>query len=152
MLEDAIRAKPYLATNTGNQRMQNPGRRIAVDILRKNLLGKAISAHVWTGTRRGSAKDLELPAEQQPPANIDWDLWVGPAAMQPYRDGIAPNKWRAWWDFGTAGLGDWGVHWLDQILWWTDEKYPTQVHSVGGRPVTASSWCWCTSRAKAGRA
>ena len=71
MLGEAIKAKPHLSTNTGNQRMQNPGRRIAVDILQKNLLGKAVSAHAWAGTRRGSAKDFEIPAAKQPPANID---------------------------------------------------------------------------------
>ena len=142
MLENAIKAKPYLATNTGNQRMQHPGRRIAVDILRKNLLGKAISAHVWTGTRRGSAKDLELPAAKQPPANIDWNLWLGAAQEQPYRDGIAPNKWRAWWDFGTAGLGDWGVHLLDIIMY----AYPELVSPVSVKcdaPRTAD-WFHCT--------
>lgn len=117
MLEDAIKAKPGLATNTGNQRMESKGRRIAVDILERGLLGKAIAGYCWANTRRGSATDIELPSAKQPPASIDWDLWLGPAEKQPYRDGIAPNKWRSWWDFGTAGLGDWGVHLLDIIMY-----------------------------------
>lgn len=142
MLESAVRNRPFLATNTGNQRMQNPGRRIAVDILEQNLLGPAVAAYVWTGTRRGSAKDLELPASKAPPANIDWDLWLGPAAEQPYRDGIAPNKWRAWWDFGTAGLGDWGVHLLDIIMY----AYPELTSPVSVRCDTprAADWYHCT--------
>lgn len=142
MLERAIQAKPHLATNTGNQRMQHPGRRIAVDILEKDLLGKAISAHVWTGTRRGSAKDLEQPAPLESPANLDWDLWLGPAQKQPYRDGIAPNKWRAWWDFGTAGLGDWGVHLLDIIMY----AYPelTSPVSVTCEAPRKADWYHCT--------
>ena len=38
-------------------------------------------------------------------------------------------------DYANGTLGDWGVHWLDQVLWWTDEKYPKSVYSTGGRPV-----------------
>lgn len=142
MLEDAIKAKPYLATNTGNQRMQNKNRRIAVDILQRGLLGKAIAGYCWAGTRRGSATDLELPQAKQPPANIDWDLWLGPAEKQPYRDGIAPNKWRAWWDFGTAGLGDWGVHLLDIIMY----SYPELLSpiSVKCESPRKADWYHCT--------
>ena len=39
----------------------------------------------------------------------------------PYRDLIAPAKWRSWWDFGTNGLGDWGCHVLDVIFFSYDE-------------------------------
>jgi predicted dehydrogenase len=38
-------------------------------------------------------------------------------------------------DYGNGQLGDWGVHWLDQVLWWTDEKYPKRVFSSGGRQI-----------------
>lgn len=142
MLEDAIKAKPHLATNTGNQRMSAAGRRIAVDILQRNLLGKAIAGYCWAGTRRGSAKDIELPEAKQPPANIDWDLWLGGAEKQPYRDGIAPNKWRAWWDFGTAGLGDWGVHLLDIIMY----AYPELTSPVAVKcdAPRKADWYHCT--------
>ncbi|MBX2852883.1 MAG: Gfo/Idh/MocA family oxidoreductase [Phycisphaeraceae bacterium] len=142
MLEDAVAAKPHLATNTGNQRMQNANRRIAVDILERGLLGKAIAGYCWTSTRRGSAKELELPGAKQPPANIDWDLWLGPADKQPYRDGIAPNKWRSWWDFGTAGLGDWGVHLLDIIMY----SYPELASPVAVKCETPrkADWYHCT--------
>lgn len=117
MLEDAIKAKPHLATQTGNQRMDNAGRRVAVDILQRNLLGQAIEAWAWTGTHRGTHISETMPKPSQAPEQLDWDLWLGPVKQQPYRKGIAPNKWRAWWDFGTGGLGDWGVHLLDVIMY-----------------------------------
>ena len=141
-LENAVKAKPGLATNTGNQRMENKNRRIAVDILERGLLGKAIAGYCWASTRRGSAKDIERPDAKQPPANIDWDLWLGPAREQPYRDGIAPNKWRSWWDFGTAGLGDWGVHLLDIIMY----GYPELTTPVSVKCDTPrkADWYHCT--------
>ncbi|MEO0474343.1 MAG: Gfo/Idh/MocA family oxidoreductase [Planctomycetota bacterium] len=126
MLDDAIKAKPHLATQTGNQRMNNAGRRIATYILEKNMLGQAIEAWVWTGTRQGTHTGEDLPGEATPPGHLDWDLWLGPAAKQPYRNGIAPGKWRRWWDFGTGGCGDWGVHLLDIIMY----AYPELISPV----------------------
>ncbi|MGB0767159.1 MAG: Gfo/Idh/MocA family protein, partial [Phycisphaeraceae bacterium] len=117
LLEKAVNARPHLATQTGNQRMEIPGRRVAVDILRRNLLGPAREAWVWTTAKFGSTTAIDLPAEKTAPQNLDWDLWLGPAKPQPYRDGIAPFNWRAWWEFGTAGLGDWGVHLLDVVFY-----------------------------------
>ncbi|MEM6257320.1 MAG: Gfo/Idh/MocA family oxidoreductase [Planctomycetota bacterium] len=142
ILEQAIKAKPYLATNTGNQRMANGNRRIAVGILEQGLLGKAVAGYCWTTTRRGSAADLELPAVKPVPPNVDWDLFLGPAEEQPHREGIHPNKWRAWWDFGTAGLGDWGVHLLDIIMY----AYPelTSPVSVKCESPRKADWYHCT--------
>lgn len=138
MLENAFKAKPHLATQTGNQRMQAAGRRIAVDILERGLLGKAIESHIWTSSKRGNENKVTLPPEIAPPANIDWDLWLGPAQKQPYREGIAPNKWRAWWDFGTAALGDWGVHLLDVVMY----SYPELISPISVKCDTprAASW------------
>ncbi len=82
---------------------------------------------------RGGA---ELPtANSSPPEQLDWKMYCGPAAMRPFNRKIHPGGFRHFLDFANGTLGDWGVHWLDQILWWTDEKYPKQIHSVGGRPV-----------------
>ena len=38
-------------------------------------------------------------------------------------------------DFANGQLGDWGIHWLDQVMWWTEEKYPKKVFSTGGRAI-----------------
>ena len=38
-------------------------------------------------------------------------------------------------DYANGTLGDWGIHWLDQILWVTEEKYPKRIYSAGGRPI-----------------
>ncbi len=69
------------------------------------------------------------------PKGMDWDLYCGPSAMRPFNRRIHPGGWRNFLDYGNGTIGDWGVHWLDQVLWWTDEKYPKRVFSTGGRPV-----------------
>ncbi len=69
------------------------------------------------------------------PKGMDWDLYCGPSAMRPFNRRIHPGGWRNFLDYGNGTIGDWGVHWLDQVLWWTEEKHPRRVFSTGGRPV-----------------
>lgn len=124
MVEHAIKAKPKLITQLGDQRMSHPGRRAAVDILRQGQLGKAIEAFAWTsspGDNKYFNYNKIVKENSTPPANLDWDLWLGPCAKMPYRDLIAPTKWRSYWDFGTNGLGDWGCHLLDVVIFSYDE-------------------------------
>jgi len=71
----------------------------------------------------------------QPPDGMDWDLWCGPAPMRPFNTMIHPGGWRNFLDYGNGQLGDWGVHWLDQVLWWSGEKAPRRVFSTAGRPI-----------------
>ncbi len=78
----------------------------------------------------------EAPEQNAPvPDGMDWDLYCGPAPLRPFNRKIHPGGFRGFLDFANGTLGDWGVHWLDQVLWWTDEKYPKKVYSTGGRPV-----------------
>jgi predicted dehydrogenase len=78
----------------------------------------------------------ETPTPNSPvPENLDWDLYCGPAPMRPFNKRIHPGGFRNFLDFANGTLGDWGVHWLDQILWWSEEKHPKRVYSTGGRPI-----------------
>jgi predicted dehydrogenase len=78
-----------------------------------------------------------------PPPELDWEMWCGPAPLRHYCENqpngwgraIHPRGFRQYLDYANGTLGDWGVHWMDQILWWTDEKYPRRVFSTGGRPI-----------------
>lgn len=42
---------------------------------------------------------------------------------------------RNFMDYANGQLGDWGIHWLDQVLWITDLKHPVSCYSTGGRPI-----------------
>jgi predicted dehydrogenase len=124
MVERAVKAKPQLVTQLGNQRMSHPGRRAAIEILRQGQLGKAIEAFCWTGSPGANHYfNFEKVLKETPevPPNLDWDLWLGPCARMPYHDRLAPVKWRSWWEFGTNGLGDWGCHILDVLFFSYDE-------------------------------
>ncbi|MCR4413667.1 MAG: gfo/Idh/MocA family oxidoreductase, partial [Thermoguttaceae bacterium] len=53
----------------------------------------------------------------------------------PWAGGIHPRGFRQYLDYANGTLGDWGIHWMDQILWITGQKWPKRVFSVGGRPI-----------------
>ena len=79
----------------------------------------------------------------EPPKELNWDMWCGPGPLRPYNSdpnnprggGIHPRGFRQYLDYANGTLGDWGVHWVDQILWVQEEKWPKTVHSTGGRPI-----------------
>ena len=50
------------------------------------------------------------------PSGLNWDSWIGPAAMRPYHRAYHPSTWRCWWDFGCGMMGDRGVHTLDSVV------------------------------------
>lgn len=78
----------------------------------------------------------EKPAPNtDPPAGMDWEMWCGPAPLRRFNTKIHPKGFRSFLDYANGQLGDWGIHWMDQILWWTEEKYPRRVFSTGGRVI-----------------
>ena len=107
-----------VATQMGNQGMAFEGNRLMTEWLADGAIGPVREVHVWSDrpTHSGKlplywAQGIERPKEQPPvPATLDWDLWLGPAPWRPYHPAYAPFRWRGWWDFGSGGLGDMGIH------------------------------------------
>jgi len=66
---------------------------------------------------------------QPVPANLDYELWLGPAPFKPYNSERVHAKFRGYWDYDGGGLGDMGQHYLDpvQYLLGKDETSPVNV-------------------------
>jgi predicted dehydrogenase len=78
--------------------------------IKAGVVGAVREVHVWTD-RPVWPQGLRRPAEKQrPPRGLDWDLWLGPAAVRPYHSLYHPFNFRGWYDFGTGGLGDMACH------------------------------------------
>ncbi len=69
---------------------------------------------------------------EPPPANFDWDMWLGPRAQRPYQYNIAPYMFR-WWSDYSSQMGNWGVHFLDVIRWMLGEQAPVAISAHGGK-------------------
>ena len=113
-----------VATQMGNQGMAFEGNRLINEWLWDGAIGPVREVHVWSDrpTHRGKlplwwAQGIERPADTPPiPATLDWDLWLGPAPYRPYHPAYVPFRWRGWWDFGSGGLGDMGIHNLAPVF------------------------------------
>ena len=116
----------------GTHRRVSPHNIAGMEFMKEGRLGKIgmVRAFVHYGGGPGSP----VP-DSDPPEGLDWDFWCGPGPLLPYNKAIHPKGFRAFLDFANGTLGDWGIHWMDQILWWTDEKYPKMVSSTGGRHI-----------------
>jgi predicted dehydrogenase len=68
----------------------------------------------------------------QPPAGLDWDMWLGPRPKRVYQENIAPYKFR-WWKQYSSQVGNWGVHYFDFIRWIIGEEAPASISAHGGR-------------------
>jgi predicted dehydrogenase len=101
------------------------------DLVQKGAIGKVTVArcyrinNMWP-TGIGKAPDGD------PPTGLDWDLWLGPRPVRPFRATIAPYKFR-WWSAYSSQLGNWGVHYFDVIRWLLGALAPAAVVSLGGR-------------------
>jgi predicted dehydrogenase len=107
-----LAAKSKLATQMGNLATGISGFRQGVEVLRSGVLGPVHTVHVWTN-RPGTSwrQGIDTPADRPPvPPGLDWDLWLGPAAVRPYNKVYVPHSWRGWYDFGCGSLGDMGCH------------------------------------------
>jgi predicted dehydrogenase len=63
------------------------------------------------------------------PAELDWDLWLGPAPQRDYHPVYVPFTWRGWMTFGTGCIGDWVCHIVDPSMWALDLGAPTTVQA-----------------------
>ena len=61
------------------------------------------------------------------PSTLNWDLFTGPAKLNPYNKIYHPWNWRGWWDYGTGALGDMACHIMHQPFKALKLGYPTKV-------------------------
>jgi len=73
--------------------------------------------------------------EEAPPKTLNWDIWLGPAPMQPFHSNLAYYNWHWFWDTGNGDVGNQGVHELDLCRWMTGRTLPKSVISFGARYV-----------------
>ena len=116
----------------GTHRRVSPHNKSAMAFLKSGQAGQVgmVRAFVHYGGGPGTPTP-----DAEPPEGLDWDRWCGPAPLRPFNPRIHPRGFRQFLDYANGQLGDWGIHWLDQILWWTEERYPHTVSSTGGRYI-----------------
>lgn len=126
MLTEA--AKKYkVVTQMGNQwASAEPVRRMK-EIVDAGLIGDVTKVYAWTD-RPVWPQGIPTPTgKHKIPAELDWDLWLGPATPIDFHPAYLPFNWRGWWKFGTGALGDMGCHIMDPVFRILPIDYPSEV-------------------------
>ncbi|MCA8948770.1 MAG: Gfo/Idh/MocA family oxidoreductase [Planctomycetes bacterium] len=102
-------------TQMGIQIHANENYRRVVEAVRAGAVGPVRKVIVFVNGTDWSA--TELPREVPVPEQLDYELWLGPAAKQPFREGFHPAAWRRYRAFGGGTTADMGCHFVDLAFW-----------------------------------
>lgn len=131
-------ARKYNRTvQVGTQRRSTPHLINARNrVVKEGLLGKVGLVEIYCYYHM---RTRENPPDTTPPANLDYDLWTGPAPMRPYNKLVHPRSWRAFMEYGNGIVGDMCIHMLDMVRWLLDLGMPVRVGSTGGILIDKAS-------------
>lgn len=127
-----------VATQMGIQGHSMEGLRLICEWVAAGVIGEVREVEAWCsltyypwGHAGWSSSWSERPKETPPlPAQLNWDLWIGPAPMRPYHRAYHPATWRCWWDFGCGMMGDRGAHTLDPVVSALKLGPPTSIEAT----------------------
>jgi predicted dehydrogenase len=114
----------------GSQRRSIANVNQMVREIHEGVIGTLFLAQCFYSRRR---PPIGFGRAMAPPAELDWDLWQGPAPRTEYRDNLHPYNWHWFWRWGTGEALNNGVHLLDVARWAMQVTFPTKVNSFGGR-------------------
>jgi predicted dehydrogenase len=112
--------------------------RKAAELVAAGTVGDITFCHTF---QSGSAKreGYGNPPDSDPPPDLDWDMWLGPAPQRPFN----LNRWgvkaatfptfRYFWDYAGGAMTDWGVHLIDPLHQCFGEVMPTAVVALGDK-------------------
>jgi len=134
-----LKNKGKLATQVGTQRHAIDNFARVRELVLDGAIGELKNAYAWGNRQLG--KPGYLPAKGSPPANLDYDLWIGPSPYHPYNPGYFDYEakganclnWNMYWDFGSGQVGDMGSHTMDLAWNALDADLPTTAKATGDK-------------------
>jgi len=120
-----------VVTQMGNQGSASDGLRRGVECIQAGIIGQVHEVHIWTN-RPVWPQGMDRPEGSDPvPESLDWETWIGPAPMRPYKANVYnPFNWRGWQDFGTGALGDMACHTTNLPFRGLHLGYPTEIEGA----------------------
>jgi predicted dehydrogenase len=102
----------------------------AIQRLQEGVIGDVYMARALCFKDRDTIGTAPM---KEPPANLNWTLWQGPAQEQPYCDNYVHYNWHWFWEYGNGDIGNQGVHQMDVAVWGLGRQMPIRVAGMGGR-------------------
>lgn len=122
----------------GTQQRSTPHFQKVVELVRGGRLGKISFVRTWNFGNQ-FPEGIGNPPDGEAPADLDWDMWLGPAPKRAFnanRFGVFPDRYsnfRWFWDYAGGMMTDWGIHLLDIVQWAMNVGYPQTVTASGGK-------------------
>ncbi len=120
----------------GSQHRSTERLQSAIEFVSTGRLGRCPVAKAWESTKQGN---IGFPEDSSPPAGVDYDMWIGPAAKRPFNVNRFHGRWRWFHDFGTGDLGNDGVHRLDMAIALLNAACQARGESPVGMPSKISA-------------
>jgi predicted dehydrogenase len=115
----------------GTQRRSDPQWIQLIDDIHRGKYGQLLISYGYASQRRLS---IGFKDPQEPPPEVDFDLWLGPASKRPFHRNLVHYNWHWMWDFGDGEIGNMGSHQIDVCRWALPVgAMPKRVVSLGGR-------------------
>jgi predicted dehydrogenase len=145
--ETYLKNKDKIATQMGTQIHATDNFRRVVELVKGGAIGTPKEVRVWCS--RTPHGGNYFPPAGDPPATLNWDLWIGPSAMHPYNAEYLKGGclgWNPFWDFGSGQIGDMGSHMMDLACWALDLKMSTSCEAQGSPLSTDTCPTWLTAK------
>src|SRR5262245_59201932 len=136
MVEAARRYKRIV--QVGTQQRSGLHFQEAVDLIRNGHIGKVSFIRTWN-YGNSFPSGIGNPPNSDPPPDLDWDMWLGPAPKVPFnanRFGVHPERFssfRWFWSYAGGMMTDWGVHLLDIVQWAMNVEGPSEIAAQEGK-------------------
>ncbi len=115
---------------TGSMQRSDAKFRLGCELVRNGRIGKVQTIRV--GLPGVNFKGPAV-ADSDPPAELDYDFWLGPAPKKPYNKLHVHYNFRFFWDYSGGQMTNWGAHHLDIAQWGLgmDESGPVSIEGKG---------------------
>jgi predicted dehydrogenase len=129
--------KYHRVVQVGTQQRSGIHFQKAVEAIQQGMIGKISFVRTWNYDN-SYPKGIGNPPDSEPPADLDWDAWLGPApkvAFNTNRFGVG-DRWstfRYFWDYAGGYMTDWGVHLMDIVQWALKVDGPDVITASGGK-------------------
>src|SRR6516165_871319 len=129
MVELARRHKRVV--QVGTQQRSGPHYQKARELVQSGHIGQVVAVRMWT--HRNVTPGFGSPPDGDPPPDLDYDLWLGPAPKRRYNPNRSIYHFRWFWDYSGGQMTNLGQHSLDIVHWFLSATAPSAVASAGGR-------------------
>ncbi len=101
----------------------------AAELIRRGELGTVFHVYTWYMDSRWPG--VKPAPKKDPPATLDWDLWLGPRPSVPYDPWRCSGSHRFFWDYAGGQMTDMGTHHMETIQWLMNARAPLTAVATG---------------------